>query len=86
MDYILVSFRSRTDCSSFKELLSISGYKASLIPTPKEAGVGCGLSVKIFSSDIMGIKAVLKKRNYASFTGIFTVSIRGGNSFVKIVN
>jgi len=85
MDYVLISFRSRTDASSFKEYLKFYGETATLVSTPKEAGVGCGLSVKISVNALSTAKKVLKNKNYSALTGIFLVSIRGGHSFIKVI-
>jgi hypothetical protein len=85
MDYVLISFRSRTDASSFKEHMKFYGENATLISTPKDAGVGCGLSVKISLSALNMAKKVLKNKNYSALTGIFLVSIRGGHSFIKVL-
>ena len=49
MEYVVVAFRSRAHTVGFYELLKKNGISAEIINTPKEAGVGCGLSVKISS-------------------------------------
>lgn len=44
---------------------------AKIINTPKEAGVGCGLSVKLLMRDLSRAKLVLSRGNYPSFIGIY---------------
>ena len=85
MDYVLISFRSRTDVLSFKEYLKFYGENATLVSTPKEAGIGCGLSVKISVNSLSIAKKILKNKNYTALAGIFLVSIRGGHSFIKVI-
>ena len=47
MGYIAIAFRSRAQTVKFSGYLSRGGVPNEIINTPKEAGVGCGLSVKI---------------------------------------
>ena len=83
MDYILVAFSSRTDAMRFKESASVRGLNTSVTATPKGAGVGCGLSVKIFSASGEVVLSILRKLSPISVAGVFVVSIRGGHSFIR---
>ena len=47
MEFIIVAFRSRAQTIKVFNLLSAHGIALEIVNTPKEAGVGCGLSVKI---------------------------------------
>ena len=47
MEYLIVAFRSREHTVKFYNFLKSVGINGEIINTPKEAGVGCGLSVKI---------------------------------------
>ena len=82
MEYYIVAFKSRSDTVSFSEFLKSKGVFNVIVNTPKEAGVGCGLSVKPKIS-----KEVLKKAIRAfgvkSFTGVFSVIEKGGKKIVK---
>lgn len=51
MEYIIFVFRSRSDSVGFSEILAARGVRNTLINTPKEAKVGCGLSVEILKDD-----------------------------------
>ena len=51
MEYIIFVFRSRSDSVGFSEILAARGIRNALINTPKEAKVGCGLSVEIAKDD-----------------------------------
>jgi hypothetical protein len=85
MDFIIVAFSSRTDAIKFKEIVVKKGVKAVLMPTPKEANVGCGLSVKIYYSNALFVKEVIKSTSFLSIAGVFYVSVRGGHSFIRII-
>ena len=83
MEYILVAFSSRTDAMRFKETATSRGFNAVITATPKGAGVGCGLSVKIFSISSETVIALLRRLAPISAIGVFLVTIRGGHSFIR---
>jgi hypothetical protein len=71
MTEILAVFRSRTQAADFAEKLKNYNIKSQLINTPKEANVGCGLSVK-FESDVFNlVKRVIANGKYTAFYGFF---------------
>ena len=47
MDYVIIAFRSRTHTIKFAEELRKRGIPSEIVNTPKQAYVGCGLSVKV---------------------------------------
>ena len=86
MEYIVIAFRSRAQTVKFYELLTRNGVKAQIISTPKEAGVGCGLSVRITSSALFMAKTLLKKTQPSSFAGLFMVRESLGSRLIKSIN
>ncbi len=82
MEYVLVAMRSRSAVVGLSEFLTASGIKNQIVSTPKDAGVGCGLSVKISVNSFMNVKRALniKKINVA---GYFLVKTLGGRVYVK---
>lgn len=84
MEYVLVAMRSRSAVVGLSEFLTASGIKNQIVSTPKGAGVGCGLSVKISIDSFMKVKRVvnIKKINVA---GYFLVKIMGGRVYVKAI-
>ena len=78
MDYIIASFRSRAHTIKFYHLLRANGVNAELINTPKEAGVGCGLSVKFKKEQYNLVKQAVSATNLQSFAGFFAVKEIGG--------
>ena len=55
---------------------------AQAISTPKEAGVGCGVSIKYDDRFASKAKAVFQKARYSSFSG-FMRSAGGGYFYEK---
>ncbi len=85
MDYIVVAFRSREQTLKFSSFLSARGLPNAVINTPKEAGVGCGLSVKIPVAYFSTVKQGIKNLRPNSFAGYFAVSDRGGKRSVRSI-
>jgi hypothetical protein len=69
---------------ALSEFLTQSGIANQIVSTPKEAGVGCGLSIKISTNLLLAVKRVvlIKKVNVA---GYFLVKTVGGKSIVKTI-
>ncbi|MDE6691385.1 MAG: DUF3343 domain-containing protein [Clostridia bacterium] len=56
---------------------------AQLINTPKEANVGCGLSLKFPAAAGSRVKNIIARMNYSSFYGYMRIDFRGGKIFIK---
>lgn len=82
MDYYIVAFKSRSDTVSFSEFLKSKGVFNVIVNTPKEAGVGCGLSVKPKVNKEI-IKKAVRVFGVKSFVGVFQVIEKGGKKIVK---
>ena len=52
MNYVLAVFRSRTQTQNFAFLMRERGMDCSVVQTPPEANVGCGISARFFSRDL----------------------------------
>ncbi len=76
---MLAVFRSRAQSLDCVSRLRGEGVPAQAVSTPKEAGVGCGVSVRFDEAFLPRVSALLKRRAYSSFSGIMR---RAGNTFV----
>ena len=86
MEYIVIAFRSRGHTVKFYQLLQENRIGAQIINTPKEAGVGCGLSVKIMPTQIINAKTLLNKSALSSFAGLFMVKEFSSSRLVRVIN
>lgn len=80
---MLAVFRSRSqaiDCMNKMRALNIP---AQLINTPKEANVGCGLSLRFSAAAATRAKGIIAKMNYSSFYGYMRIDFKGGRIFIK---
>ena len=85
MEYVIVAFRSRTHTVNFYNLLQNGRIKSEIVNTPKEAGVGCGLSVKIGVENLMRVKNLVRITSLNSFAGISSVKILAGKIMVRSI-
>lgn len=85
MEYIIISFRSRAHTVRYAEFLRKNGVYCQIINTPKEAGVGCGLSVRISVKDFSAAKKAVAITGYTSFAGYFMIKTVGGIRRVRSI-
>ncbi len=85
MDFVVVAFRSRAHTVKFAEILRSRGISVEIINTPKEAGVGCGLSVKVSKNVFPSVKRAVQMMGLNSFAGFFLVTLVGGKRLVRTI-
>ncbi len=76
---MLAVFRSRAQTLDFISALKSAGVPAAAVNTPKEAGVGCGISAKFDERFLPRAKFVFGRKAYSSFAGFMRAS---GERFV----
>lgn len=86
---ILAVFRSRSQTIDFVSRLQHAGILVQTVNTPKEAGVGCGLSAKFDDRDFLRARGILNGGNgsgnyssYSSFAGFFHWQRKGDKMVV----
>lgn len=62
-------FRSRNQCLRFSETLRMHRIQNAVINTPREAGVGCGISVEIEADDYYAARSFLTPQSFNAFDG-----------------
>ena len=80
---ILAVFRSRSQAMDCNTRLRRGGIPSNLINTPKEANVGCGLSVKFPQSAEMRARYIINSGKYSAFYGFMTVNTNYGRTVFK---
>lgn len=71
MTDILAVFRSRSQAIDCNAKLRSLGISATIINTPREANIGCGLSLKIPPAELARARIVIKNANYSAFYGFY---------------
>ncbi len=85
MEYVIVAYRSRSYTIKFANFLRERGVRCAVVNTPKEAGVGCGLSVQIEKANFYQVKRAVFSSNMESFAGFFLVTVYGGKKQVRSI-
>ena len=81
MTEILAVFRSRSQAIDCNARLKKYGIISSVINTPKEANIGCGLPVKFYENQLNRAKTVIKGGNYSAFYGYYVMKNVYGRTF-----
>lgn len=85
MTEILAVFRSRSQAVDCNTRLRAHGVPSCIVNTPKDANIGCGLSVRLPQNMVARGKALVRSGNYSAFYGFFTVtSVYGRTSFGRM--
>lgn len=82
MEYYIAVFWSRTEAFSYANLLKKNNIPSAMIPTPREAGRTCGISVKILPEYIQEAKFLISRTRNSSFGGFLTVFYNQGKRLV----
>ena len=77
---ILAVFKSRSQAIDCNARLRGAGIPATLINTPREANIGCGLSVKVPPSFLDRAKFIIRNGNYSAFYGYFRMQNNYGHT------
>lgn len=83
MSELLAVFRSRSQAMDCMNKMRALNLPARLIDTPKEANVGCGLSIRIPMNCAGKAKAVIARTGYSAFYGYMKLEVRGGRLTVR---
>lgn len=68
---VLAVFKSRSETLGYIAALRTIGVVASAVSTPKEAGVGCGISARFEEGFLPRARVALARGNYHSFAGFW---------------
>jgi len=71
MKYYFAAFGSRTQAMRYFDMLKRCGITASILNTPREASLGCGLSVRFNECDFAEAEAIMYKDCFSAYIGFF---------------
>lgn len=71
IEFCFISYRSRNHSLEFYKILTKNGISANIIDTPKQASIGCGLSVQFKCSQLDKVMYLETKHRFTSFIGFF---------------
>lgn len=74
----IAAFRSRQQVINFEGAMRRAGIRGSIISTPRDVAIGCGLSVRFNIADAPRVLQVLGKSRPGNLIGIYQVDRRSG--------
>ena len=78
-----VAFRSRQQTTALLTALKSAGVPCTIINTPHEIGMGCGLSVRFSLNDTKMIQSLLDRQRYSALIGVYTAENVAGRLVCK---
>ncbi len=82
---VLAVFRSRSQTLQFESAMKKSLVPVSVVSTPKQARVGCGLSLRFDIKYLPLAKSVLRRGGYSAFVGFFKIiSLGAGTEIIPV--
>ena len=79
MNYLVV-FRSKSETLKFASILASYGHKSTIVSTPRQISVSCGVSARIDGKALDAAKNIVLRRQFYTFAGIF---VSNNNEYVK---
>ena len=76
--YGIAAYRSRQQVLMLEAALKRDGISVSVITTPREVALGCGLSVRFRLEDLDRVERTIKAQRPANLIGVYRVERTGG--------
>ena len=80
MSFCIAVFRSRNETLYLANLLNSSGIRVSIINTPKDAGLTCGISVRFDERMLENVKRIILSKPFRTFSGFYRIVQYGTRS------
>lgn len=77
--FAIASFRSRQQVMKFEAALRREGVRASIITTPRDVSVGCGLSIRFELGDSERVMSVYRRVAPSNLIGFYLVERTEGS-------
>ena len=78
MEYLIATFRARTETINFANILRSYGVNVMIISTPRQINVSCGISVKFNPAYENKAREILSRRRFDSFGGLYLAKHSNG--------
>ena len=71
--YGIAAFRSRQQVLMMESALRREGLKVSVITTPRDVALGCGLSVRFDIEDVAAVERAIRAQRPTNLIGVYRV-------------
>ncbi len=86
MTEVLAVFRSRSQAIDCNARLRAAGISGGIVNTPREANIGCGLSVRIPQNFFSRARTIISNGRYSAFYGYLRMQTAYGRTFIGRIN
>ena len=76
-DYGIAAYRSRSQVLRLEDMLRREGVACSVVSTPREVALGCGLSVRFDLADTDRVRRAVARVPGAGLIGLYQVHATG---------
>ncbi len=83
---IIAVFKQRNETMLFSQMLKNLGVYTTVINTPKQTMVSCGISVQFLGKFLAQAKRLLQSGRFTSFVGFYTHEKSNGEIKVKKIS
>ena len=74
----IASFRSRQQVLKFEGALRREGIRTSIITTPRDVSMGCGLSIRFELEDYPAVREICAHLRPSNLIGFYRITREGG--------
>lgn len=74
MKYLIVSYKSRNSLYAFAKILRQYGIASSIINTPRNIALSCGLSLKVDFAFFGQVSGLVSSTHLPGFWGVFVLT------------
>jgi len=74
----IASFRSRQQVLKFEGALRREGIRTSIITTPRDVSMGCGLSIRFELEDYPAVREIYSHLQPSNLIGFYRITREGG--------
>lgn len=74
MKYLIISYKSRNSLYAFAKILRQMGIASSIINTPRNIALSCGLSLKVDFAYFSQVVSLISNAQLQGFWGVFLLT------------
>lgn len=82
----IAAFRSRQQVMRFESALRREGLQVSVVSTPRDVAIGCGLSVRFAIEDTPVVQRVLGTVRPSNLIGLYKIDHTSGRSVLTALS
>lgn len=84
--YGIAALRSRQQTLALEDALKREGVDVSVITTPRDVALGCGLSLKFELRDLNRVQRVISAKKPTHLIGVYSVENGAGRARLKPIS